>query len=176
MGASIRPHLPQACRAECGLGDVRCRTAPGQVEVVLVVSGQQDDDRRRGDSPDLACGLDPADAREVDVHQDQVRLELGRRGDRLLTRCDSPDDDEAVGRVHDDRHRAPVRVLVVDDQHPDLTTADTGHALMIPVAAQRPQGVIRMIRGGGPNSATPGLPWGRAAVALRLGGPAPTRD
>ena len=152
LGASIRPHLQQACRAECGLGDVRRRTAPGQVEVVLVVGGEQDDDRRRGDLPDLACGLDPVDAREVDVHQDQVWLELGRRRDRLLTRCDSPDDREALGRFHDDRHRAPERVLVVDDQHLYLGARDFGHGSMVSGAPLAPQGVIRTIRGGCPSA------------------------
>ncbi len=61
------PRSDHTCsrRAELSarLGDVRRRTAPGQVEVVLVVGGEQDDDRRRGDRPDLACGLDPVDAR-----------------------------------------------------------------------------------------------------------------
>ena len=47
----VRPHLQQACRAERGLGDVRRRPAPGQVEVVLVVGGEQDDDRRGGALP-----------------------------------------------------------------------------------------------------------------------------
>ena len=125
---SIRPHLQQACGAEGRLGDVRRRAAPGQVEVVLVVGGEQDDDRRRRDPADLAGSLDAVDARQVDVHQHQVRPELGRRCDRLLARRDGADDGEALGLLHDGRHRTPERVLVVDDQHPDLSTRDRGHA------------------------------------------------
>ena len=62
-------------RAEGGLGDVRRRTAPGLVELVLVVRRQQDDDRAPSATARIwRVGLDAVDAREVDVHQDQVRL------------------------------------------------------------------------------------------------------
>ena len=102
--ASPRQAAEQAVRTERRLGDVRRRPAAGDVELVLVVGRQQHDDRAVGSGGELAGGLDPVDAGQVDVHQHQVGRSVAAARERLLAGRRDADDDETVGLL--DRRRA----------------------------------------------------------------------
>ena len=61
----------------------------------------------------------PVDARQVDVHEDELGLALERRRDRLLAGRRLGDDLEAGGERDDGPGDVPKRRLVVHDQHSD---------------------------------------------------------
>ena len=173
------PHLLQPVGTEQGLRDVRRGAAPGLVELVLVVRREQDDDRARLEASMTRRGVDPL----MPGRLTSIRTRSGSIADRLdglLAGGDSAD--ARRSRRWPPRRRPSHGGTGPGRRRPDphLTTADTGHAFMVPVAAQRPQGVIRMIRGGGPNTATPGLLWAYSGAVqpsrFVWAGRLPTRD
>lgn len=68
---------------------------------------------------DSARGLDPADAGQVHVHQDELRHQDPCHFERVLTAGGLADDLEAVSRLDHGPRRSPKRFDVVDDQNPD---------------------------------------------------------
>ena len=101
---------------EHGLGDVRRRAAlggPRRVLLLLVCGEQEDDHGVRTLGQDLR-GIESVDARQVHVHQDQVR-----ESSRAISTEASPVSAslEAVGGVHHHARRQPERLLVVHDEH-----------------------------------------------------------
>jgi hypothetical protein len=72
----------------------------------------------RGD--DASSRLDPADSGHVDVHQNEVGLELGSNGDCFFAGRRFGDDVESRRLVHHSPGGAPERRLIVDHEHFDL--------------------------------------------------------
>jgi hypothetical protein len=81
------PGLPQHGRTEVLLVDVASGTAVESVgrQGLRFVGRQQDHHGRRGGREDAAGGLDPVDARQVDVHQHHRRADRERDLDRLVS-------------------------------------------------------------------------------------------
>ncbi len=66
---------------------------------------------------DSAACLEAVDARQVDVHQNQVRVQASRGQDRVFARPGLAHYLEALRHRHDLVRRNAKRLLVVDDQH-----------------------------------------------------------
>ena len=99
--------------------------APGpdrRVHVLVEVERREDEDARRAarrDDPPRR--LDPVELRHPDVHQDHVRLELGRQAHRLVAVLGLADDLEIVASLDDQPEAAADERLVVGDQDPDAS-------------------------------------------------------
>ena len=115
-----RPELFEPVRPERRLGDVggsaglRDEAFAG----LLVVGREEQHHGRPGEGLQPPGGLEAVDAREVDVHQDEVRGQLHSRLERALAGVGLPDDLEAVGLLHDASHGTPEWRLVVNHQDP----------------------------------------------------------
>ncbi len=73
--------------------------------------------RLRGQDP--ACGLDPVDPRQLQVHQDDVRSDLRGLGDDLVAVAGFADDFQVGRRRQQGAHALPEEVVIVSQQDAD---------------------------------------------------------
>ena len=66
---------------------------------------------------DFLGGLEPADARQVHVHEHEVWPQLAGRCDRVLAGLHLADHLEAIGELDDGSRDVAERGLIIDDQH-----------------------------------------------------------
>src|ERR1700693_5821552 len=86
----------------------------------LFIGGeQQHDDGAVRVLEDLPGRLEAVDARQVDIHQDQVGVQFLAGLDRGFASLGFRDHLETIRRFDDGARRLPERRLVVDDQYPD---------------------------------------------------------
>ena len=66
---------------------------------------------------------------QIDVHQDEIGLQVVGHRDRVLTGLGLADDLEPVGELHDHAGREPERLLVINDQHANGHQAPSASSL-----------------------------------------------
>ena len=96
--------------------------AQGSQDVVVDLEHGEDEDargRERRVGADPSGGLDAGQARHLDVHEDDVRAQLGGQGDRTGTVLGQADDAHAGLGLEQGRQGGAQEGLVLGDEDPD---------------------------------------------------------
>jgi hypothetical protein len=83
-------------------------------------SGQDDDTRVWGDAPHAASRLDAVEHGHVEVHEDNVGVELGGKLDRLLAVPRAAGDLDALVELEGERQRFHEERVIVGDHDAEL--------------------------------------------------------
>src|SRR5690606_14167286 len=87
-------------------------------ERVFLADRHGDDLDIRIAAQQLSSGFKPADARHLDVHQDDIRLEFARLSDGLLARVSLAYHLQAIDIDETPVNACAYQVIIIDDYHP----------------------------------------------------------